>query len=551
MGIKIEMTKVFDRVNWEFLIQVMKQMGFSSQWCNLIHQCISTTNLVVLVNDSPGKFFKPTRGLKQGDPLSPYLFLFCMEALSRYLNDAESQGLIHGTKVCSGAPAINHLLFDDDCVIFCKANMEECNNIIKIFQDFVHSSGQLINFSKSGIFFSKNTAPSISENISDAMKVQRIKTSEKYLGSPLFTNRSKIQAFKPCMEKLKFRLAGWKSTLSIVGKVTMIQTVTSTSSIYQMNCFKIPKGTCKEIKRNFFWNKDQDKPKGLFYIAWDADIQNLILQTNHYPTTEDTIQWSLTQTRKFTVKSLYDRQINDKYASGTHTTPWKEIWKLDTTPAIQLFIWKCAHGIIPTNAESAGILNNIDPIRNFCKSAAEDITHVLLACPAASDVWRKFFGENHQLFTAYRSFHAWLNSWFIPDNPIASWNTTFATICWFIWKARCDQVFRNIDHNAAATALKITHHLCTYSRGSNSQPNGLSVCIVFANMEVWKGGRNRYQVKANGSILQDIDDIESESSPDQQYVTEASQTHSRNSAVEFRGCGWSWWCRTWSSYWAL
>ncbi|XP_026437835.1 uncharacterized protein LOC113336058 [Papaver somniferum] len=158
------------------------------------------------------------RGLRQGDPLSPYLFLFCMEALSRYLTNAESQGLIHGTKVCSEALAINHLLFADDCMIFCKANMEECNNLIKIFQEFGHSFGQLINFSKSGIFFSKNTAPSIADNISDAIKVQRINTSDKYLRSPLFTNRSKIQDFKPCIEKLKFRLAGWKSTLSIAGK---------------------------------------------------------------------------------------------------------------------------------------------------------------------------------------------------------------------------------------------------------------------------------------------------------------------------------------------
>ncbi|XP_026417281.1 uncharacterized protein LOC113312760 [Papaver somniferum] len=99
VGIKIDMAKAFDRVNWDFLLQVLSQMGFSSQWFNLIHQCISTTSMAVLVNGSPGKFFKPSRGLRQGDPLSPYLFLFCMKALSRYLTHAETQQQIHGIKI--------------------------------------------------------------------------------------------------------------------------------------------------------------------------------------------------------------------------------------------------------------------------------------------------------------------------------------------------------------------------------------------------------------------------------------------------------------------
>ncbi|XP_026397136.1 uncharacterized protein LOC113291867 [Papaver somniferum] len=141
----------------------MVQIGFSTQWCNLILQCISTTNLVVLVNGSPGKFCKPSRGLIQGDPLSSYLFLLCTEALSRYLIHAESQSLIHGIILCSDAPSISHLLFSDDCMIFCKANMKECHNLIKIFQDFSQTSRKMINFAKSGIFFSKYNAPDIDD----------------------------------------------------------------------------------------------------------------------------------------------------------------------------------------------------------------------------------------------------------------------------------------------------------------------------------------------------------------------------------------------------
>ncbi|XP_026378591.1 uncharacterized protein LOC113273032 [Papaver somniferum] len=341
MGIKIDMAKAFDRVNWEFLLQVLSQMGISSHWCNLIFQCISTTSMAVLVNGSPGKLFKTSRGIRPGDPLSPYLFLFCMEALSRYLSHAETHQKIHGIQICKDAPSMNHLLFADECMIFCKANLRECNNLIQIFKEFGQSSGQLINFSKYGIFFSKNTAPDIADNISNTLKVQRINPTDKYLGSPLFTTKSKIQAFRPCIDKLKFKFARWKTTLSTAGKMTMIQSVTSTTSIYQMNCFKIPKTICNEInaiQRDFFWNKEQDKSIGVYYFDWDAvnkpkelgglefknmEIFNMAMLTK--------IAWRLVSEPD----SLWSSTMKASHYPNT------EIIRLDTKPkATDSWIWK-------------------------------------------------------------------------------------------------------------------------------------------------------------------------------------------------------------------
>ncbi|XP_026398844.1 uncharacterized protein LOC113294677 [Papaver somniferum] len=160
------MAKVFDRVDWSFLMAIMKPMGFSDKWCNLLHHYISTTNMVGLVNGDPGKFLRPSRGLKQGDPLSLYLFIFYRESLSRSLVNAEQLGLIHGTQISPGALLISHLLFADDCMVFYKANMNEYNNLVDIFSS---SSGQMINFFKYGIFFSKNTNPDIVNNSSNFM----------------------------------------------------------------------------------------------------------------------------------------------------------------------------------------------------------------------------------------------------------------------------------------------------------------------------------------------------------------------------------------------
>ncbi|XP_026436604.1 uncharacterized protein LOC113334602 [Papaver somniferum] len=99
MEIKIDMEKAFDIVDWNFLDIIMSKMGFNTSWCQNIMQCISTTTSVVLINGSPHYFFTPSRILRQGDPLSPYLFLLCMEALSRTLIDAEDIGIITGINI--------------------------------------------------------------------------------------------------------------------------------------------------------------------------------------------------------------------------------------------------------------------------------------------------------------------------------------------------------------------------------------------------------------------------------------------------------------------
>ncbi|XP_026451892.1 uncharacterized protein LOC113352263 [Papaver somniferum] len=253
------MAKAFDKVDWNFLIAIMKRMELNSHWCGLIHQYISTTTSDVLVNGSPNKFFKPSRGLRQGDSLSPYLFVFCMEALSRTLSHAEDLGIITGIKIRKNTPPINHLLFADVCMVFCKVNKIESQNLMDIFKTFSETSGQLINFNKSGVFFRNNTDPNLSTYIRNDMRVQFLNLHDKYMGSPLFTHKSKILSFRLGVDKLKQRLISWKnSPLNPAGRHVLISSITSTTSIYQMKFFKFPKKTFQDLnklQRDFFWVK--------------------------------------------------------------------------------------------------------------------------------------------------------------------------------------------------------------------------------------------------------------------------------------------------------
>ena len=116
MAIKLDMSKAYDRVEWVYLEVMMKKMGFLEKWISLTMMCVTTVTYSVLINGEPKGRITPLRGLRQGDPISPYLFLLCAEGLTAMLKKEEVAGNIKGVAVCKGAPRISHLLFVDDNV---------------------------------------------------------------------------------------------------------------------------------------------------------------------------------------------------------------------------------------------------------------------------------------------------------------------------------------------------------------------------------------------------------------------------------------------------
>lgn len=117
-ALKLDMSKAYDRVEWPFLEATMLQLGFSSAWVVWIMRCVQTVSYSFILNGDPKGKIIPSRGLRQGDSISPYLFLICAEVLSRLISTAESQESLHGVKICKGAPSISHLFFADDSLIF-------------------------------------------------------------------------------------------------------------------------------------------------------------------------------------------------------------------------------------------------------------------------------------------------------------------------------------------------------------------------------------------------------------------------------------------------
>ena len=132
----------------------MSKLGFPDTWVDRVMSCVTTTCFSVRINGKAYGNIVPTRGLRQGDPLSPYLFLLCAEGFTSLLTKAEEKGKLHGVSICRRAPSVSHLLFVDDSLLFCQATHDEVRTILEVLQLYADSSGQCINMEKSSVYFS-------------------------------------------------------------------------------------------------------------------------------------------------------------------------------------------------------------------------------------------------------------------------------------------------------------------------------------------------------------------------------------------------------------
>ena len=136
MTLKLDMSKPFDRVEWTFLEDLMTKIGFSEKFITLSMICVKTVAYSILVNGEPKGFIQPLRGIRQGDPLSPFLFLLCTEGLNGLIKHVEMNGDIHGFSLCKSGPKLTHLLFADDSLLFCRVTVEECGNVLNILEAY-------------------------------------------------------------------------------------------------------------------------------------------------------------------------------------------------------------------------------------------------------------------------------------------------------------------------------------------------------------------------------------------------------------------------------
>ncbi|RVW44349.1 LINE-1 reverse transcriptase-like [Vitis vinifera] len=255
---KLDIEKVYDHVNWKFLFAVLRKMGFREKWIKWIEWCISTVKFSVVVNGSPSGFFQSSRGLRQGDPLSPYLFVIVMEVFSCLLRRAIGGGYLSGWRVRgrSGEEIlISHLLFVDDTLVFYEASQDQMTYLSRLLMWFEACSGLRINLEKSKLILMGRV-----HNIEDLA----LELGVKWVVSPpaiwvcLWGAPFKsVAVWDGVEERFRKRLAMWKRRYISKGRrLTLIRSTLSSMSIYFMSLFCMSRKVrliLEKIQKDFIW----------------------------------------------------------------------------------------------------------------------------------------------------------------------------------------------------------------------------------------------------------------------------------------------------------
>jgi len=219
VALKVDIANAFDTLNWNFLLTVLRQFGFFEVFVDWISAILQPARLSILINAKTVGFFSCSRGVRQGDPLSPLLFCLAEEILSRALSAAQSEGRLSPMVYARGVSFPTHILYADDVLIFCIRTKSNIRCVLKIFHDYSKVSGQHINHAKSRFFNGAMTMARV-QMLAALLGFTAGTIPFLYLGCPIFKGKPKTIYFQAITDKIMYKLSTWKGTvLSIMGHI--------------------------------------------------------------------------------------------------------------------------------------------------------------------------------------------------------------------------------------------------------------------------------------------------------------------------------------------
>ncbi|XP_058783087.1 uncharacterized protein LOC131657739 [Vicia villosa] len=433
MALKLDMSKAYDRIEWDFVVGALEAFGFPS-------------NLVMLIR-------------------------------RWMLKHAANTKEIHGVKVARKAPTISHLFFADDSLIFSRANENEADIILKILEKYQRASGQMVNGDKSEVSFSSNLSTELKESIRNKLGFRAVGSHTKYLGLPFVFGRSKKEVFSMVVDRVWKKVKGWKeSFLSKAGKEVLIKAVAQAIPTYVMSCYRIPDCVCNDIEVRIaednwiptiagfkpFSSRNLLAPNETVSKLIDSDLgrwKEEELRKNFTPfeavhiasipisarLPEDSIIWHFEKDGEYSVKSAYhlSRRLHLSSRAGTSSNSegalWKNLWKAPLIERTKNFTWRLLNNILPTkcNLEKKGI--KLDVSCPFCHNFPESTNHVFMYCEFAK---RVFFSPPLGVRLPQTGD---LITWLMEMIKKKDWKLAqvVCTGLWKIWNARNAVVFKS------------------------------------------------------------------------------------------------------------
>ena len=263
MIIKIDLEKAYDRLEWGFVRNMSSSLNFHMDTVELILSCISTTSVSLHFNGEQLEEFQPSRGLRQGDPLSPYIFILRMESLSSLINKKCDDGVWGRVKASRNEPGFSHIFFVDDLLLFAKATQENCEAISEVLEEFCSVTGQKINYEKSKVYFSPVVSVEDRADLTHQLGISETNNLGNYLDFPLRHKGRNRNEFQFVIDKVQAKLAGWKTNcLSLAGILVLLKATVTPIVEYYMQCCKLPVRVSERIDkftRDFLWGSNDDR----------------------------------------------------------------------------------------------------------------------------------------------------------------------------------------------------------------------------------------------------------------------------------------------------
>ncbi|GJZ73768.1 RNA-directed DNA polymerase, eukaryota [Tanacetum coccineum] len=429
---KVDFEKAYDSIEWGYLIEIMERMGFGVKWCKWVTACLKSSSISVHVNGSPTKEFMMERGVRQGDPLSPFLFILAAEGLNALLNDAVDKDILRGVRVGEDDLMVSHLQYADDTIIFGEWSRENTSNLMNVLKCFKEVAGLKINLNKSKIY-DVGVERGELDTMAHFMRCSVGEVPFTYLGLPVGVNMRRVSAWNEVIERFKSRLSEWKAkAMSFGGRLTLVKSVLGSLPLYYFSMFRVPSNVINALERNlalvgkWWWRfriesdshwcrviksiygddrgwgvegRSRLKGGGVWsdIVRVDKWVGEVIGSVGNMGVelvlirTPRGKEWKCELIQgEFSVKSLSEwiERRHVRREAGITKLEWNTL----VPRKVNVFIWRALNGRIPVrnDLDKKGI--DLDSILcPCCENVLESVDHCLVTCEKALYIWERMY----------------------------------------------------------------------------------------------------------------------------------------------------------------